>query len=96
MTAKHLLKKLKATMDRLPLVCLDETQLEDLLRKLPEYERQLFPDQSEEDTEQHAADFLKEGERNYFCLLDTDERIEDPAVQEFFTRDIPLLLGNHK
>ncbi|VEU44751.1 unnamed protein product [Pseudo-nitzschia multistriata] len=89
---KYLLQKLNKTKDSLPFVCLNQTHLESLLQKSLQYEREIYPDLSEEATKHHEEAFFKAFERKKFCNFDTDKLIEDNAVQNFFTKDIPQLL----
>ena len=93
MAEKYLLRKLNTTMDKLPLVCLNETHLQNLLQKSLQYENQMYPNQSEESARHHELVFFEAVERKQFCNFDTDKLIEDHAVQSFFTEYIPQLLS---
>lgn len=92
MTENYLLRKLNTTINNLPLVCLDKTQLQDLLEKSIRYENQIYPGQSKDVAIRHESSFFDAVERKKFCNFDTDKLIQDDAVRTFFTDDIPQLL----
>ena len=84
-TEKQLLKTLNATIvDGLPLQCLNETQQRKLLQRSLEYEKQIYPNQTESILNEHESAFWEAVKENKFCNLDVDKLIEDPTVQEFF------------
>jgi hypothetical protein len=104
---EYLFSKLNNTyINNLPMQCPNETQLENLLHTSLEYEDQimymLYPTNNQSSssssddnvaaTKQQKLTFFEAVQKQKFCNLDTEKLIEDHAVQEFFTVNIPQLL----
>ena len=86
---EKLFQKLKVeknmTMEDFPQVCLNETQLKDLLRYSLDVEQHLFfPNHDDEDAKIHESDFHRAVQRHKFCNMDVNKVIEMPLVRKFY------------
>ena len=85
MAEKYLLAKLNTTLDRLPRVCPEETQLQEILNNSLKYKRQVFPEKWSEKASRKLKLAFEEAEaQGMFCNMDTDKLMEDDAVRKFF------------
>ena len=73
------------TAGTLPVICLNETSLQDLFRTSAQFERDVFPNGDHESLlVEHEASFAKDVARRKFCNLDVDTILELDDIQSWF------------
>lgn len=70
--------------DNITRVCLTELELEQLLKRSLLFECHLFPEQSNELSAMHNAEFQKAVDGFRFCNLDIDKMVQDEHILKLF------------
>ena len=77
-------KTLNQTSFDLPHVCLNDTDLENILHESLEWEAEIIPDIKEEDEQEHREGFWNAVAKKKFCDVDTKAVLAIPEWKKFF------------
>jgi len=67
-----------------PMICMSESQLEELLQMSLKFERQILPEWAAQHEEEHRAAFKRYVDKKKFCTIDADQVLKDDEWRSFF------------
>jgi len=83
---RHQERVLKRTVNDFPLLCLPNETLNEFNRLSWRLEQYLFPEEDEQDHQQHQNGFAKSVAKKKFCWIDTYKTLSDPIWRSFFEK----------